>query len=365
MPLLIEQIQQFNFSSFFTRLLAWYDQEKRDLPWRQVASPYQVWLSEIMLQQTRVETVIPYYERFVARFPTLASLAAAEEQEVLALWQGLGYYSRARNLHRGAQWIQQMNKEIFPSTVQDLLTVPGIGPYTAGAIASMAYGQPVPAIDGNLCRIFARLWCLPEDMTQGAVRAALSQALTPFWDTSRPGDINQGLMDLSAKICTVNNPQCEQCPLAQDCQACIKMMTEQYPVRKKKKPSPVIYWAIAVIRNTEGGYLLTRRKNQGLLAGLWEFAGASGNSQEEAHQALKKKLADLSLEWEKETLMGAVKHTFTHRIWDMQVFRFQAAADLPTTVNGHHWLQLETLDAQHLLAGPHRKIAVWLKEELI
>lgn len=364
MPLLLEQIQQFDFSSFFTRLLAWYDQEKRDLPWRQSASPYHVWLSEIMLQQTRVETVIPYYERFVARFPSLAMLAAAEEQEVLALWQGLGYYSRARNLHRGAQWIQDVKQGIFPSTLQELLGVPGIGPYTAGAIASMAYGQPVPAMDGNLCRVFARLWCLPEDMTQGTVRTALAQALTPFWDTVRPGDVNQGLMDLSAKICTVNNPQCEQCPIAQDCQASIKMETEQYPVRKKKKPSPVIHWAVAVIHNAEGGYLLARRKNQGLLAGLWEFAGATGSSQEEAHQALQKKLADLGLEWEKETRMGAVKHIFTHRIWDMQVFRFQAAADLPAVVAGHSWLALETLDTQHLLAGPHRKIAVWLKEEL-
>ena len=365
MPLLLEQIQQFAFARFFNVLLAWYDREKRDLPWRRSASPYHVWLSEVMLQQTRVETVIPYYDRFVTRFATLDDLAAAEEQEVLALWQGLGYYSRARNLHRGAQWIQQVKQGSFPSTVQELLLVPGIGPYTAGAIASMAYGEPVPSIDGNLCRVFARLWCLSDDMTQGAVRIALTQTVTPYWEQKRPGDVNQALMDLAAKICTVNNPQCEQCPIAQMCQAHLGSTTEQYPARKKKKPSPVIYWAIAVIRNAEGNYLLARRKNQGLLAGLWEFAGANGNSQEEAQQALKRKLAALALEWEKETLMGAVKHIFTHRIWELQVFRFQGAADLPTTVDGHNWLSLESLDEQYLLAGPHRKIAAWLKEELL
>lgn len=364
MPLLPEEISQIDFPTLFKQLLSWYDQEKRSLPWRINATPYRIWLSEIMLQQTRVETVIPYYERFIACFPTLKALAEGDEQQVLFLWQGLGYYSRARNLHRGAKWIQETGNGVFPSDRELLLKVPGVGPYTAGAILSMAFKQPAPAIDGNLCRVFSRLWRLEDDMTQGKVRADLSNALAAYWDKNRPGDINQALMDLSAKICTINNPLCSACPLTSFCQSRQFNETESYPIRKKKKASPVVYLAIAVISNSTGDYLLSQRKSTGLLAGLWEFANEAGETPEQAHQLLQNKLLKLKLSWEKETLKGCIKHIFTHRIWEMQVFYLTASVDLPVAVSGYSWLPLLSLDENFLLAGPHRKIAEWLRGEL-
>ena len=364
MPLFSEQISQIEFPALFERLLTWYDQEKRSLPWRIDGTPYRIWLSEIMLQQTRVETVIPYYERFVDCFPTLEALAEAEEQQVLFLWQGLGYYSRARNLHRGAKWIYETNNGIFPSIASELLTVPGIGPYTAGAILSMAFNQPIPAIDGNLCRVFSRLWRLEEDMTQAKVRTELTKTLMPYWDKIRPGDVNQGFMDLSAKICTIRHPLCDACPLVSLCQSQRFGETDHYPIRKKKKASPVVHIAVAILCDSKERCLLSQRKSSGLLAGLWEFVNETGETPEQAHKLLQNKLVKLQISWEKEKLMGCIKHVFTHRIWEMQVFYLNASVDLPTEVSGYAWLPLLSLDETFLLAGPNRKIAEWLRREL-
>ena len=364
MQQLQERLIHVDFTVLFNRLLRWYDEEKRTLPWRADGTPYLIWLSEIMLQQTRVETVIPYYERFVSRFPTLAALADADEQAVLSLWQGLGYYSRARNLLRGAKWVQQACGGVVPNDLSVLLQVPGVGPYTAGAILSMAYNQPVPAMDGNLCRVFSRLWQLDGDMAQGKTRGDLAKAVTPHWETSRPGDANQALMDLSSKICTVNNPFCSDCPLGTFCLAKQNNVTDQYPVRKKKKPSPVIHLATAVLRQPDGRCLLAQRSRTGLLAGLWEFISAEGDSPEDAWAQLEKKLAKLGLEWEKASQLGNIKHVFTHRTWEMQIFRLTPALDLPANPAACSWLALADLDATYLLAGPHRKIAAWLKGDL-
>lgn len=355
------QLAALDFNAFFEELLRWYDQEKRTLPWRMSGDPYRIWLSEVMLQQTRVETVIPYYERFVAAFPTLASLADAQEDAVLALWQGLGYYSRARNLLRGARWLQREHQGVFPVTAQALQAVPGIGPYTAGAILSMAFNQPVPAMDGNLCRVFGRLWQLDWDMAQSGPREALAAVLTPYWEAARPGDANQALMDLASSVCTVNNPFCEICPLARFCQAKQQGTTANFPVRKKKKASPVVQVATAVLCQ-DGRCLVAKRGAKGLLSGLWEFISAEGESPEAALANLEQLLGALGLEWEKRASFGRIKHVFTHRVWELQVFRLTPAVDLPEPA-GCAWVPLAALDATYLMAGPHRKIAAWVKGE--
>ncbi len=358
------QLAQTDFSALFKELLRWYDNEKRALPWRSDGTPYRIWLSEVMLQQTRVETVIPYYERFVEAFPTLEHLAGAREEEVLSLWQGLGYYSRARNLLRGAQWLQRERDGVFPATEAELRAVPGIGPYTAGAVLSMAFNQPVPAMDGNLCRIFSRLWQLDCDMAQGKTRETLAAALGPYWEERRPGDANQALMDLASGICTVNNPLCELCPLQRFCQASQQGTIAGFPVRKKKKASPIVHLATAVLCR-EGRCLVTKRGAKGLLSGLWEFISAEGACPETALANLEKKLADRGLEWEKRALLGKLKHVFTHRVWELQVFQLTPAVELPAELPGCAWASIGELDATYLMAGPHRKIAAWVKGDLV
>ena len=216
------------------KLLAWYDKEKRDLPWRNTKDPYRIWVSEIMLQQTQVKTVIPYYERWIRTFPTIENLSNAPEQKVLKLWEGLGYYSRAKNLKKASQIIcKEMNKEL-PKTVKALQKLPGIGRYTAGAISSIAFGLKAPVLDGNIKRVLSRLFCINENGTTSASEKILWQKSEDLVPDRRPGDFNQALMELGATICTPNSPLCQQCPLQNKCEAFLKVAVGLFPPLKKK-----------------------------------------------------------------------------------------------------------------------------------
>lgn len=260
-----------------TAVVAHYRKVKRDLPWRRTRDPYAIWVSEIMLQQTRVATVIPYWERWMAKFPTVTALAKAPLDDVLAAWAGLGYYSRARNLHRGAQTIGTTWRGALPRHAAELRTVPGIGPYTAGAIASIAYGERAPLVDGNVARVLARVFGITLDIKSTAGGKALwaraGELMTALPARAAPGDLNQGLMELGATVCSPTQPRCLVCPLAKLCTANASGRTDQLPVvpvRKKQADLPLLAWTLVWI--TRGDQIvLVRRAPEGLFGGLWEL----------------------------------------------------------------------------------------------
>jgi A/G-specific adenine glycosylase len=258
---------------FRRRLLRWYRQHRRPLPWRQAADPYRIWVSEVMLQQTQVATALPYYERFLERFPNLDRLAGAELAEVLKAWEGLGYYSRARNLHRAARQVADEHHGRLPEERPRLRALPGVGDYIANAVLSMAFQQPLAVVDGNVLRVLARLLCLKAPVNHPASRPHFQAEADRLLDPACPGDFNQALMELGALVCTPRRPACAQCPVSADCQAWRSGETGAYPVRTPRAPVPHATLVTAVIRR-RGQLLVTRRPAAGLLGGLWEFPGA-------------------------------------------------------------------------------------------
>ncbi|MGD8394832.1 MAG: A/G-specific adenine glycosylase [Candidatus Eiseniibacteriota bacterium] len=255
------------------RLLAWYRDAARDLPWRRDPTPYAVWLSEIMLQQTQVAVVLPHYTRFRARFPTIEALAAAGEEAVLAAWQGLGYYGRARRLHAAARRIVAEHGGSFPSDPQAALALPGIGRYTAGAILSIAYGEPLPVVDGNVARVLARLEEIDGTLEDAAARALLWRLASELVPAEAPGDWNQALMELGALVCTAAAPRCDACPVRLSCRARAAGRTAELPPPRRRRRPPRIAVAVAWIEQ-DGAVLVTRRGDQGVLAGFWELPAA-------------------------------------------------------------------------------------------
>ena len=247
----------------------WFVQVRRPMPWRRRPSPYVCWLSEIMMQQTTYAAVLPYYERFLKKFPTVEKLAAAKESEVLKAWEGLGYYARARNLLKAAQ---QIVKGRWPRTSAEWAQIPGVGPYTAAALSSVLSGERVPVVDGNVARVFARVWKLTDDFSKLPARAKLAERLQPEIDKCRvPGDFNQAMMELGALVCTPKNPDCKRCPLAKLCAAKKDETWADYPVKKGKKELPVRKVTSVIIRDAKGRVLLVQNREGGLLKGLWEL----------------------------------------------------------------------------------------------
>lgn len=253
-------------------LLAWYAGAKRDLPWRNTGDPYAIWVSEVMLQQTQVKTVIPYYERFLQRFPRVEQLGRASLDDVLTVWRGLGYYSRARRMWEGANYLLDLRGGKMPEDYDTLLQVPGIGKYTAGAIASIAFGQRVPAIDGNVLRVVSRLLAWPEPVETVRSYRHFSDHLAVWQPALRPGDFNQALMELGAMVCTPSKPDCDRCSLSQVCECYLQDDVLLYPVKKAKAERQVVTRLTFVLRRGDSVYL-QRRPSQGLLADLWEFPG--------------------------------------------------------------------------------------------
>lgn len=248
------------------RLLAWFDTHKRDLPWRGVDDPYAVWISEVMLQQTRVGSVVPYYRRWMERFPDVGALADADLEEVLRLWRGLGYYARARNAHRCARQVRDGCDGVFPPSAVGLRTLPGIGPYTAAAVASIAFGEAVVAVDGNVRRVVARL-C---DVPQPSLAEARDHA-AGLMDRARPGDFNEAMMELGATVCTPRAPTCEACPLAAGCRARAAGTVAERPLRRRRRRVPTRTWDVLVAVSPRDRTLVVRRPPEGLLGGMWEF----------------------------------------------------------------------------------------------
>jgi A/G-specific adenine glycosylase len=341
-----------------TQLLPWFHRNKRALPWRTAQrDPYHVWLSEVMLQQTQVATVIPYFERWLQRFPTLADFAAAPLDEVLKAWEGLGYYSRARNFHKAAQLVVREHAGRVPDTVDGLLALPGVGRYTAGAIASLAFGRHAAVLDGNVKRVLSRYFAVgvasPESRipTHDARKSgpatrdsrllwSLAESLLP---PGQAGEFNEALMELGATVCTARAPKCGECPLRAACKALAEGNPEHYPLKTTKPPTPHHYVLTAVITHADGRVLLGQRPPEGLLGGLWEFVSSEFRAPAPPASVadMVRERTRLRITGEPEAL-GAVKHAFTHFKITRHLYRVRAASGEPAPIGyaALRWLPL-------------------------
>ncbi|WP_261303858.1 A/G-specific adenine glycosylase [Paenibacillus andongensis] len=332
---------------YFSRnLLDWYQTHKRDLPWRRSKNPYYIWISEVMLQQTRVDTVIPYFHRFVDQFPTVEALATAPEENVLKAWEGLGYYSRARNLQTAVREVHERYDGIVPQNKEEISSLKGVGPYTSGAILSIAYNKPEPAVDGNVMRVLSRYFLIEEDIMKPATRTKMEKLARELILEGTASDFNQALMELGAMVCTPRSPHCLTCPVMAHCSAREAGMEEALPIKKKAKPPRPELRAVALIEGTgenEGKWLIRQRPQEGLLARMWELPHVAWKSEgwhsdEDNRSELRQALVDheqISIqpdEWFMDT-----EHIFSHIVWKMKVYRAKLSnANRPS--NGGEWI---------------------------
>ncbi|MDC3425281.1 A/G-specific adenine glycosylase [Aquibacillus sp. 3ASR75-11] len=313
-----QKLKQIDKKQFQHDLITWFENEQRDLPWRKSQDPYKIWISEIMLQQTKVDTVIPYYERFINKFPTPADLSSATEQEVLKAWEGLGYYSRARNLQHAVREVVSEYGGIVPNTPERLGSLKGVGPYTTGAILSIAYDIPAPAVDGNVMRVLSRIFLIEENIAKPSVRSLFEHFVEKLISKQNPSSFNQGLMELGALICTPNSPACLLCPVQQHCQAFAEGKELELPIKEKAKKKKIIPYTVLVIRDDHEGFLIEKRPDKGLLANLWQFPMAPLSDID------KKSIphwfyGEYGIKIKIEKQIDTMKHVFSHIIWELDV----------------------------------------------
>ena len=341
--------------SLQTRLLNWYNKNKRTLPWRDHPDAYAVWVSEIMLQQTRVETVIPYFQKWMRLFPTVKVLSQADEQAVLNAWEGLGYYSRARNLHKAAKIIVAEYGGKLPGEMNELLKLPGVGRYTAGAILSIVFEKDEPALDGNLKRVYARLFDMSEPVDSQTGDKLLWEIAYKNLPKGKAGDFNQALMDLGSSICIPKNPRCLICPLMELCLARKNRTQELRPVKKPKKESPHYVHAAAVIVQ-RGKVLLVQRPQKGLLAGMWEFPNVRVDD-DPAKELVKAIKSEHNLKVQKKEAVGVFEHAYSHFSVTVHAFR----CDLSNSNKKMKWISLKELD-EYPMGKVDRSIASAIKK---
>jgi A/G-specific adenine glycosylase len=329
-----------SFRGVFHRdLLRWYRRHHRSLPWRDTRDPYRIWVSEIMLQQTRVETVLPYYARWLRAFPTVQALARAKGDRVLKLWEGLGYYSRARNLHRAAQTVVREYAGKLPRTAEGLRQLPGIGRYTAGAIASIAFGERVPLVDGNVARVFARIFAIPANVKTPATMEILWHLAEELLPARNPGDFNQALMELGALVCTPANPRCEACPMRDVCVARARGVVDQLPNRGQPQTTERIVVSAALVRRN-GSLLMQRRPDRGLLAGMWELPTLNRGRFRKGKPLLE------------------LRHAITNRRITLRVFECQCGSALQENLTAElRWVSAAEMTRLSLPAAHRRAIA--------
>ena len=338
------------------KLLRWYQKNRRDLPWRRTRDPYAIWLSESMLQQTRVETVIPYWEKFLSRYPTVRDLAAAPLDDVLTLWAGLGYYSRARNLHRAAQVVTQEHEGELPDTAEALRELPGVGRYTAGAVASIAFEREAPLVDGNVIRVFARVFGIDEDTKSTPVVKRMWEHAEALVRGPSPGDFNQALMELGATVCIPRGPKCFACPVSPHCVAFREGLTESLP-RKIKKTPPRPFSAVAGWIERKGKVLVVQRPAEGLLGGMWELPGGDLLPEEEPASGLTRTLRErVGLDVPGADELGHVEHVFSHLRMTLHVFRCKPPTGRLRRKDfaAHRWVAPGAIE-ELAIGGPTRK----------
>jgi A/G-specific adenine glycosylase len=344
------------------RILKWYKRNSRHLPWRTTRNPYHIWISEVMLQQTQVETVIPYYHRFLTRFPTVETLAAASLQDVLKTWENLGYYARARHLHSAAREIMARTSGTIPDNEKELLRLPGIGTYTAAAILSIAFGQRVPAVDGNVRRVLCRLFAIRDPLEESKTLRHIHELASDLVPPKTSSRFNQGIMDLGATICTPRNPSCALCPVQESCLALDLGLQDALPVTRKRGPLPYRQMTAGVLCDDLGRLLIVRRPFRGLLGGLWKLPGGEKGT----GKGLKNSLI---LEIHKELGIGvrvgekitAVKHAYTHFRITLHAFRCSLKKGEPSAIKCESW---QWIDPKNLADVPFsnvdRKIMAFL-----
>jgi len=335
-----------NVQTLSSSLIAWYQKNKRDLPWRETKDAYSVWVSEIMLQQTRVETVIPYYQNWMQKFPTLQTLAQASEEDVLLQWEGLGYYSRVRNLHHTAQILVQQNSGAVPESIDELKKLPGIGDYTASAIASISFRAKVVALDANGKRIFARLLDVDMPVSSGQAKKQILRFAADQIEQVDAGDFNQAIMDLGSMICLPRRPRCRICPIRNFCIAYQRDTQNIRPVLEKKKAIPLYHVVAAVITDGDDRFLLAKRPRGGMLPGLWEFPGGKIEQGEDDQSALQREIREeLDAAISVGELVGSYKHAYTHFRVIVRAYYCSVNGKLPRAVEAQElaWVKCEDI----------------------
>ncbi|MUK88325.1 A/G-specific adenine glycosylase [Ornithinibacillus sp. L9] len=350
-------LQKFNISGFQQELLEWYYQYKRDLPWRENQDPYRVWVSEIMLQQTKVDTVIPYFHNFLEKFPTVHDLAEADEQDVLKAWEGLGYYSRARNLQHAVREVVAEYDGKIPDNPKQLGALKGVGPYTKGAILSIAFNQPEPAVDGNVMRVFSRVLMIDDDIAQAKTKKLFESVTGNIISKEDPSSFNQAIMDLGATICTPKSPTCMLCPVNEYCRAYAEGVEEQLPIKSKAKKQKSIPYVTLLIKNADDQIIIEKRPEQGLLANLWQFPmiPLTDISKDHVENWFRAEYG-LTVKLTKE--LDHIKHTFSHLIWHMDVME---AETQETDVHDQRLKVIDKADVeQYPFPVSHQKIKKYI-----
>ncbi len=349
---LLDRVTDADRAAFRTALPAWFDDARRPMPWREPGpdgkrDPYAVWLSEVMLQQTRVETAAPYFRRFIERFPTVRALAEAPIDDVLKLWEGLGYYSRARNLHRAAGQVVADHDGAIPSDPDAFRALPGVGPYTAAAVLSLAFDAPLAVLDGNVIRVLARVFAVADDARSTTTRAALQALADDLLDHRQPGRWNESVMELGAVICTPRSPACPRCPLRSVCRAFAEGDPDAYPVVSKRAPVPHHTIAVGLVVDEGGRVFIQRRPEDAMLGGLWEFPGGKVEPGETPAEACAREIAEevgITVEVGRE--IARVDHAYSHFRITMHAFYCRLATGEPTPANDEPWawVSVDALD---------------------
>jgi A/G-specific adenine glycosylase len=361
----LQGLSDINITEFQQDLLSWFEKEQRDLPWRKNSDPYRVWVSEIMLQQTRVDTVIPFYNRFMDWFPTIEDFADADEEKVLKSWEGLGYYSRVRNLHSAAKEVREAYGGIVPDKPEEISKLKGVGPYTAGAILSIAYGKAEPAVDGNVMRVLSRILKIKEDIAKPKTRILFERAVRGLIDHDHPSFFNQALMELGALICTPGTPACLLCPVRSHCQAFQEGIQSELPIKIKKKKTRNVPLVAAVLTNEKGEFLIHKRPSEGLLANMWEFPNF------EIHTELMTKREYFAEEFRKlfeavadiGELVAEIDHVFSHLVWKIDAFKGTVSSHIDSTMlenQQYKWVSEKEIE-QYAFSVSHQKIMAGYK----
>jgi len=361
-----KNLKNFNILQFQQDLIDWFIREQRILPWRKDKDPYKIWVSEVMLQQTRVETVIPYFNNFIEKFPTIEALANAEEEKVLKAWEGLGYYSRVRNLQSAVKEVAEKYGGRVPDDAKELSKLKGVGPYTKGAILSIAYGIPEPAVDGNVMRVLSRILMIEDDISKQKTRKLFENAVRELISPDQPSEFNQGLMELGALICTPKSPSCLLCPVQRHCLAFGEGLQDELPVKTTKKTTKTVVINALILRNDTGHILVQKRPSEGLLANLWELPNhemklhsAQDQMEQLKHFMKEKYQLDVTI----ENHFMNLKHEFSHLIWNIAVYNGYVSGS-----SAEHFVQKENcmfLPLEDVLRLPfpvsYRKILAEIK----
>jgi A/G-specific adenine glycosylase len=358
-------MNQDRLSGFRTTLRTWFLEKRRDLPWRETDDPYHIWISEVMLQQTQVKTVVPYFQRFIERYPDIPTLARASLQDVLKSWEGMGYYARARNLHAAARTLIGNGKTAVPAEHDELKKLKGIGDYIAAAVSSIAFGEPRAVVDGNVKRVLSRLLAIETPVNSSIAGRVFGEVAQRLLDERHPGDFNQAMMELGATVCRPRRPLCQRCPVAGLCEAHASQRQSQFPVRNRRKAVPRYHVAVGVVQKGDH-VLITRRAPGGLLGGLWEFPGGRVGSRESAEDACKREIAEeIDLDVEVTDYLTRVEHAYSHFKIGVDVFmcRYRAGDVKLHGPVDYRWVLVDEID-DYPLPGANHKFLPAVKKRL-